>query len=284
MKGFAVGDQVHYHVYKGKKRIVVREGRVVDSNDCLAVVDLGKYRETISRSDLISGQVKLISIVREGEDIMNKKPVPTKEVLQELFTAAGENITRAAQLYAPPVSRVTMGNWLRSAGIIKDTAVVTRPVAPAAAELRQVWDEKNTLKHVAGTFAVTIPTAKRWLKAAGVISETATGIQTKPLVDSDDEKERPLAGENFAARDDEPIQYSLTNDHDHDHEVVKKLVDFSLAKFEGRLDKLEASIASLAGIVLNMQKPAPSTDDPAEVIADLFIRVLARVIRGGAGC
>lgn len=216
----------------------------------------------------------------------NKLPVPPAEVLADLFEKGGRNITKAAQMHDPVVSDVTMGKWLREAGLIPETTERSKHTAPPANELRTAWEEsKYTLVALGRKYGVSGTIAKRWLKAAGIIIDGPTGIQNVAAVDNHPDKTGQGAG--FAPEDDEQIPYTVNQepnsdentppepnpgevpsvDQSHEHEIIKKLLDFHQVPLLCRLEKLENDIA---------QGRNASRLDIIDIIADLIICIVRR--------
>lgn len=219
----------------------------------------------------------------------NKLPVPPAEVLADLFEKGGRNITKAAQMHDPVVSDVTMGKWLREAGLIPETTERSKHTAPPANELKTAWEEsKYTLVALGRKYGVSGTIAKRWLKAAGIIIEGPTGIQNVAAIEN--RPDVPDQGAGFAPEDDKPIQYTVnqepnTNgnettlpadpnpgemspmDQSHEHEIIKKILDFHQVPLICRLEKLEKDIA---------QGRNASRLDLIDLIADLIICIVRR--------
>jgi len=150
---------------------------------------------------------------------------------------------------------------------------------PPADELLAAWEEsKYTLSRMGKKYNVSGATVKRWLKAEGIIVETATGVQTvQPPVKTD-------SREGFSDKDNVPIPYTVTPEQDEnkgksDHETLKKMIDFCLAPVQGRIEKLELSLASVAQIVIGMDS---SRNEMIDLLADLIVRILGRVAHAQA--
>jgi hypothetical protein len=277
----SVGDEITYQVRIGPAKARTKEGKVVDLTDKLAVISLPRYRDTILKVDLITGDVKITKIIK-GEDSMGstkKLEMPAANELRELFKKADGNISRAAQMNEPPVSAATMSKWLRKAGIIPASGLKPMKEVPPADELLAAWEEsKYTLSRMGKKYNVSGATVKRWLKAEGIIVETATGVQTvQPPVKTD-------SREGFSDKDNVPIPYTVTPEQDEnkgksDHETLKKMIDFCLAPVQGRIEKLELSLASVAQIVIGMDS---SRNEMIDLLADLIVRILGRVAHAQA--
>lgn len=95
----SLGDSITYQPDPHGRRQITRTGVVVDQTEKLLILDLGRYRDTILKSDLTVGQVKLISISK-GEDSMtnNRKRIdrPSAKTLADIFERAAGNISKAA--------------------------------------------------------------------------------------------------------------------------------------------------------------------------------------------
>ena len=277
----SVGDTIKYINNAKQKSARKREGIVIDLTDKFLVIDLGRYRDTVLISDLVSGQATITSIIKGDGNVTKRKRVdaPTPKELAVIFDKAGNNITRAAQMIEPPVSDVTMGKWLRQAGIIPASPRRVKKEAPPADELKAAWEEsKHVLAHLAKKYEVTGPVIKRWLKEAGIIVETATGIQTVQTsgkTEAAEDKVRiytPSGREEFTDDDNALIPYTVVED---DHETLKKMIDFLLAPVHGRIEKLELSLASVAKIVIDNHNS--NRDEILDLLADLIVRIARRV-------
>lgn len=278
----SVGDTIEYINHPKQKSARKREGIIIDLTDKFLVIDLGRYRDTILRSDLVSGQAKITYIKGDG-NVTNRKRVemPTPKELAAIFDKAGNNITRAAQMIEPPVSDVTMGKWLRQAGIIPASPRRVKKEAPPAHELRATWEASNhILAPVARKYEVTSPVIKRWLKEAGIIVETATGIQTVQASGKTEAAEdevrmyTPSRQDEFTDDDDAPIPYTVVEENP-DHATLKRMIDFCLAPVYGRIEKLEISLASVAKIVIDNHHS--NRDETLDLLADLIVRIARRV-------
>jgi len=278
----SVGDEITYQVRISPAKARTKEGKEVDLTDKLAIIQLPRYRDTILKVDLITGDVKVVKI-KKGEDSMGsakKLEVPAANELREVFKKADGNISRAAQMNEPPVSAATMSKWLRQAGITPASGLKPMKEVPPADELRAAWEEsKYTLSRMGKKYDVSGATVKRWLKAEGIIVETATGVQTVQPVKTDN-----MGG--FSDKDNVPIPYTVTPEQDEnkgnsDHETIKKMIDFCLAPVQGRIEKLELSLASVAQIGIEMDRDS-SRNEMIDLLADLIVRILGRVAHAQA--
>jgi len=308
----SIGSRIEYVINPASKKFKNKKtGILIDQTDKLLVLNMGKYRETILKNDLISGAVKITSIMK-GEETMaqpNKLEIPSIEYLQELFEKAGGNIRRAAQNCEPQVSDVTMGKWLRETGIIP-----VNNEAPPAEELRSAWEAANRkISVVAKKYHVKSHVAKRWLKDAGIIVETTIGIETieieqKAATDnSTGEKAAEIIEINETSDKDLTEAYRLiaelstylrtvtetlnrlenqvdtiiTDTDELDHAAIKKLVDFCIAPIQGRIEYLEESLIALNGSPEKSNMDTiPESMAGLDVLADLVTLVWYRLIAG----
>lgn len=279
----SVGDTIEYINNAKQKSARKRGGVVIDLTDKFLVIDLGRYRDTVLIRDLVSGQATITSIIKGDGNVTNRKRVemPTPKELAVIFDKAGNNITRAAQMIEPPVSDVTMGKWLRQAGIIPASPRRVKKEAPPAHELRATWEASNhILAPVARKYEVTSPVIKRWLKEAGIIVETATGIQTVQASGKTEAAEdevrmyTPSRQDEFTDDDDAPIPYTVVEENP-DYATLKRMIDFRLAPVHGRIEKLELSLASVAKIVIDNHNS--NRDETLDLLADLIVRIARRV-------
>lgn len=288
----AKGDAIEYQVKNAK---ATTKGSVISRTDLFITVSIpkrfGNYPETIHRNDLITGDITILAInslpyetqenatpppenlpsipglkvggLRRRRKAKGVKPVakprierPTAEILDALFEKAGYNISRAAMMCEPQVSKATMGRWLKELGIITPSRVIKE--TPPSDELRQAWeDAERSLIDLGRRYVVTPAIAKQWLLDAGIIFETFTGVETADFTPEDEETNR------FK----NPEQTGDINDH----EIIKKLVDFCLAPLEGRIEKAEDSIGALANIML-------TSDSKRDQVRPERIRKLAELV------
>jgi hypothetical protein len=111
-----------------------------------------------------------------------------------------------------------MGRWLRELEIIPSPAKI-QTAAPSPEELREAWESgKHKLVSLTKKYGVPSPVVKRWLKAAGIISDTPTGIitnqiETTATVENETEKDitppPTPAKEGFNLEDEKPIPYVI---------------------------------------------------------------------------
>ncbi|HWP96433.1 MAG TPA: hypothetical protein VN426_06250 [Syntrophomonadaceae bacterium] len=311
------GDEIEY-IEQHRSGMLTKKGNVTGQTDIFITVSIpckyGSKPDTIHRSDLITGAVNIKTInavpyiapriempspaknpympgelkrKREentgtkGEHSM-KSLKPSNEVLADLFEKASYNITQAAKMNEPPVTDVTMGKWLREAGIIPETSKKEKKEAPPASELRQAWEECNRkMAVIARRYEVTAAVAKGWLKEAGIIYESFTEIETTPPPEEDHGTSKELEG-SFEKKCQEqstflasPLDIAEPPRPDaYSPEAIKKMVDFCLAPLLGRLEKAEASIGALAKVILSEGMQNQERPDKVQKLAILFAAVL----------
>lgn len=284
------GDEITYktHGHVGVKCWVVRTGVVMtvsSGRKTCVVINLGQYRDTIYDHDLKSGDIKILEI-KKGEDEVLKKSRPDKEYLQALFEKAGGNIKRAAAQCEPPVSDVTMGKWLRDAGIIPQTGLRSTTPPPPVDELRAAWEEAgHVMTRLAKKYGVSTGLAKRWLKMMGIVRETATGLETIPAPDN------PTAALSSSQDDNNEINEvneqpaAATSTEERENEALRKIIKFYLAPIEARLDSIEEVVNTLRDKTIKefavTTDATIASDDLVNTIAELIVQTAAR-IAGGA--
>lgn len=283
------GDEVTYktHGHVGVTRWIIRTGvvmSVASGQKTFALINLGKYRDTIYDHDLKSGDTKILE-VKKGEDQMQKNR-PDKAYLQELFDKAGGKMKRAAELCDPPVSDVTMAKWLRDAGIIPQTGLRSTTPPPPVDELRAAWEEAgHVMTRLAKKYGVSTGLAKRWLKMMGIVRETATGLETIPAPDN------PTAALSSSQDDNNEINEvneqpaAATSTEERENEALRKIIKFYLAPIEARLDSIEEVVNTLRDKTIKefavTTDATIASDDLVNTIAELIVQTAAR-IAGGA--
>ena len=262
------GDEIEYRKRVGRiKKYIEQHGIIIQDAGKYWAVNLGKYRETIMKNDLVTGEIEILSVKEGAEKMYIKLEMPPKEVLQELFDKAGGNIMRASKLSVPPVSDVTMGRWLREVGIIPESGLRKQPDAPPVDVLRADWDACNhKLSVLAKRHNVTGAIAKRWLKAAGIVTEGPTGLITNQItfdsqppnenntVSQDNSNDDGYDPNRFCFDDDKPIPYIVSENADNSKELSDignieeawrqlAIVTLNLRSVTERLISLEKTVA-----------------------------------------
>ncbi len=284
---------------RGSKRItrtgIVKE--ISQGEKTCAVIDLGKYRDTIYDHDLKSNEIRVINLRKEGSSEMAKINRPDKEYLESIFNKAEGNITKTAQLCEPSVSDVTMGRWLRETGII--LAAGSRAAAvPTPGELRESWEESgHILARLVEKYKAPHPTIKRWLKDAGIITETATGIETIPAQNSLDKDPGPGPEDNKdlipltdteTQNENEQIKGAddLKNDLEElerENEAMHKIIKFYLAPIRKRVEDIENTLDSIRASYIKSHTHThnitinATREEILNTAADLILRVAARL-------
>lgn len=227
--------------------------------------------------------LRLAGIIPEATP---KQKAPDNSELRNAWEECRHKISVIAKRYG--VGTPVIKRWLKEAGIIIEDATGIRTVAgemgqennpalagetqevicpsriyggcprtPAADELRHTWEEADhVLETVAGKYEVTPALAGRWLKEAGIIDEQTGLAETQRKGD---------------APGDLPDE--------HDHEVIKRIVDFCVVPLQGRIEKLEVSVASLAQVILANNKNDGDIlyGELLDILADLLVRIVRKV-------
>lgn len=278
------GDEITYktHGHVGVKCWVVRTGVVMtvsSGRKTCVVINLGQYRDTIYDHDLKSGDIKILEI-KKGEDEVLKKSRPDKEYLQALFEKAGGNIKRAAAQCEPPVSDVTMGKWLRDLDIIPQTGVRSTTPPPPADELKAAWDEAgHVMARLAKKYGVSPGLAKRWLKIAGIVRETATGLKTISDPDSSSAA-LPTSQNEINEQPSAPVMPA----EEQENETLRKIIKFYLAPIEARLQSMEEVVDTLRAQTIKQiavtTDVTVSSSELTNVVADLIVKTAAQITAG----
>ena len=251
----SIGDQIRYRENIAGNKYRTREGIIIDETDRLYIIDLGRYRDTILKSDLKAKLLK-VQFIRKGEGDMSVKiEPPSAEYLAALFEANDHNIYKTAKKCEPQVSAATMSKWLREAAIIPaKTTAHNQAQAPGQEDPNQGNTENK------------LPVSEEASPALAEISERLSRLEEYL---------------DMVARRMMESEKAMSEPNESDHLVIKKVVDFALAPIDGRIDKIEESVASLAGMIiaLNDKQSVSAKDQPEvmDLLAQLVIHILRRV-------
>lgn len=146
-----VGDRLEYYKQQGSKS-TRKEGIITQITNRVIAVDLGKYRDSFSLTDIADG-----TIVIPG---MNKIGITTSEVNEpyhprdELCRYIGVNEKKTRE---------------------DEKTMAEKKIAPPSYELKAVWEEaKHKINPVAKHYGISWIDARRWLRDAGLLTENKT--------------------------------------------------------------------------------------------------------------
>lgn len=146
-----VGDRIEYCKQQGSKS-TRKEGVITQITNRIVVVDLGKYRDSFSLTDIADG-----TIVIPG---MNKIGITTSEANEPYHPR--DELCRNFGVY----EKITKEEEKEMAG---------KKIAPPSEELKAVWEEaKHKVNPVAKHYGVLWIDARRWLREAGLLTENKT--------------------------------------------------------------------------------------------------------------
>jgi len=147
-----VGDRIEYYKQQGNKSMR-KEGVITQITNRVVVVDLGKYRDSFSLTDIADG-----TIVIPG---MNKVDITTSEA-NEPYRPRDE-LCRNFGVY----EKITREDEKTMAG--------KRREVPPPEELKTIWEEaKHKVNPVAKHYGISWIDARRWLRDAGLLTENKT--------------------------------------------------------------------------------------------------------------
>jgi hypothetical protein len=157
-----VGDRLEYCKQQGSKS-TRKEGVITQITNRVIAVDLGKYRDSFSLTDIADG-----TIIIPGA---NKIGITTSEI-NEPYRPRDE-LCRNFGVYEEKAK--------------EDETMAGKRVAPPSEELKAVWEEaKHKINPVAKHYGISWIDARRWLRDAGLLTENKT-----PNAPNDAERNEP---------------------------------------------------------------------------------------------
>ena len=206
-----VGDRLEYCKQQGSKS-TRKEGVITQITNRVIAVDLGKYRDSFSLTDIADG-----TIIIPGA---NKIGITTSEI-NEPYRPRDE-LCRNFGVYEEKAK--------------EDETMAGKRVAPPSEELKAVWEEaKHKINPVAKHYGISWIDARRWLRDAGLLTENKT-----PNAPNDAERNEPKTKgiENQEPPQDEQARtVSIFKENGYvDWEVMWPIVKAELDKGRDKYD------------------------------------------------